>query len=44
MLAHFFGRFYVVAKFILPTINDLKFSTTKYDEKCEYFTKKTKMY
>ena len=36
MLAHSFDRFYVVTKFILPTINDLKFSTIKYDEKCEY--------
>ena len=27
MLAHSFDRFYVVTKFILPTIKDLKFST-----------------
>ena len=32
MLAYSFDRFYVVMKFILPTINDLKFSTIKYDE------------
>ena len=36
MLARSFDKFYVVTKFILPTINDLKFSTIKYDEKCEY--------
>ena len=36
MLAHSFDRFYVFTKFILPTINDLKFWTIKYDEKCEY--------
>ena len=28
--------FYLVAKFVLPTINDLKFPTIKYDEKYEY--------
>ena len=36
MLGHSFDRFYVVTKFILPTINDLKFSTINYDVKCEY--------
>ena len=36
MLAHSFDRFYVVIKFILPTITDLKFSLIKLDEKCEY--------
>ena len=39
MLAHSFDRFYVVTKFIFPTINDLKFSTIRYDEKCEYLLK-----
>ena len=39
MLAHSFDRFYVVMKFILPTIDDLKFSTIKCDEKCEYLKK-----
>ena len=33
MLAHSFDRFYVVTKFILPTIHDLKVSTIKYDDK-----------
>ena len=36
MLAHSFDRFYVVTKFILPMINNLKFSTIKYDKKYEY--------
>ena len=36
MLAHTFNRFYVVTKFILPTINKFKFSTIQYDESCEY--------
>ena len=36
MLAHYFDRFSVITKFILPTINDLKFLTIKFDEKCEY--------
>ena len=39
MLAHFFDRFCVVTKFILPTINNLKFLTIKY-EKCEYLQQK----
>ena len=36
MLAHLFNRFYVVTKFILPTINELKFSRIKFNEKCEF--------
>ena len=36
MLAHSFDRFYVITKFNLPTINDLKFSRIKFDEKCQY--------
>ena len=39
MLVHFLDRLYVVTKCILPTIDDLKFSTIKYDEKCEYLQK-----
>ena len=37
MLAHSFIRFYVVTKFILPTVKNLKFSTPKFDDKCEYW-------
>ena len=36
MLAHSFNRFYVVTKFILPSIKDLKFSKLKYDNICAY--------
>ena len=36
MLAHSFDRFYVVTKFILPSIGDLKFSTLKNDNTCAY--------
>ena len=33
---HSFDRFYVVTKFILPSIGDLKFSTLNYDNTCAY--------
>ena len=36
MLAHFFDRFYMVTKFILPSIGDLKISTLNYDNTCAY--------
>ena len=36
MLAHSFDRFYVVTKFLLPTINDLTFLTINFDETCDY--------
>ena len=36
MLAHSFDRFYVVIKFILLTVNDLKFSTIDFDDTCNY--------
>ena len=31
MLVHLFDRFYIVTKFILPSIEDIKFSKLKYD-------------
>ena len=34
MLAHSFDRFYIVTKFILPSIEDIKFSKLKYDNTC----------
>ena len=40
MLAHSFDRFYVVTKFMLPTIGDLKFSKLDFDFTCAYWTKK----
>ena len=36
MLAHSFDRFYVVIKFILPTLDDLKLSPIRYDKECKY--------
>ena len=36
MLAHSFDRFYVVTKFILPSIRDLNFLSLKYDNTCTY--------
>ena len=36
MLAHSFDTFYVVTKFILPTIEDLKFSKLDFDDTCAY--------
>ena len=35
MLAHSFDRFYVVTKFMLPMIGDLKFSKLDFDDTCE---------
>ena len=36
LLAHTFDRFYVVTKFILPTMNDLKLSEIRYDKECKF--------
>ena len=36
ILAHSFDRFYIVTKFILPTMNDLKLSPVKYDKESKY--------
>ena len=36
MLAHSFDRFYVVTKFMLPTIGDLKFLKLDFDDNCAY--------
>ena len=36
MLAHSFDRFYVVTKFILPTMDDLKLPPIKYNKECKY--------
>ena len=34
MLVTSFDRFYMVTKFILPSVGDLKFSALQYDDKC----------
>ena len=39
MLAHSFDRFYVVTKFILPTLDDWKLSPIRYDKECKYIWK-----
>ena len=39
MLAHSFDRFYVVTKFMLPTIGDIKFSRLNFDDSCAYMNK-----
>ena len=39
---HSFNRFFVVTKFILPTMKDLKFSALNFDNKCEYSQAKGK--
>ena len=36
MLAHSFDRFYVVTKFMLALLGDLKFSDLNYDKTCAY--------
>ena len=40
MLAHSFDRFYVVTKFMLPMIGDLKFSKLDFDDTCAYMENK----
>ena len=39
MLEHSFDRFYVVTKFMLPTIGDLKFLKLDFDFTCTYMNK-----
>ena len=39
MLAHSFDRFYVVAKFMLPMVGDIKFSKLNFDDICAYMNK-----
>ena len=39
MLMHSFDRFYVVTKFMLPTIGDIKFSRLNYYHTCAYMKK-----
>ena len=39
MLVHSFDRFYVVTKFMLPMIGDIKFSRLNFDDTCAYMKK-----
>ena len=40
VLAHSFDRFYIVAKFMLPSFGNLKFSNLNFDYSCVYMNKK----
>ena len=40
MLAHSLDRFYIVTKFMLPSVKDIKFSILNFDESCTYMNKK----
>ena len=40
ILVHSFDRFYVVIKFMLPSLGDLKFSDLNYDNTCTYLDNK----
>ena len=40
MLTHSFDRFYIVTKFMLPSMGDLKFSILNFDHSCTYMNKK----
>ena len=39
MLMHSFNRFYVVTKFMLPSIQDIKFSRLNFNHTCAYMNK-----
>ena len=36
MLSHSFNRFYVVTKFEIPIVEDLRLTTVQFDSKCIY--------
>ena len=40
MLAHLFDRFYIITKFMLPSMGDIKFSNLNFDHSCVYMNKK----
>ena len=39
MLTHSFDRFYIITKFMLPSMGDMKFSTLNFDHTCMYMNK-----
>ena len=39
MLAHLFDIFYIVTKFMLPSMGDIKFSKLNFDHTCAYMNK-----
>ena len=40
MLAHSFDRFYIIMKFMLPSVGDIKFFNLNLDHSCAYMNKK----
>ena len=40
MLAHSFARFYIITKFMLPSMGDIKFSNLNFDHFCAYMNEK----
>ena len=40
MLSHSFDRFYIITKFMLPSIGNIKFSNLNFDQSCAYVNKK----
>ena len=40
MLAHLFDRFYIVTKFMLPSMDDITFSKLDFDHNCACMNKK----
>ena len=40
MLTHSYDRFYIIMKFMLPSMGDIKFSNLKFDQSCAYMNKK----
>ena len=40
MLAQSFDRFYIIMKFMLPSMGDIKFSNLNFDQSCAYMNKK----
>ena len=40
MLVHSFDRFYIIAKFMFPSMGDLKFLNLNFDHSCKYMNKK----
>ena len=41
MLVHSFDRFYIITKFMLPSMGDIKFSNLNFDHSCAYMNKKS---
>ena len=39
MLTHSFDRFYIITKFILPSIGDIRFSHLTFNDSCSYMNK-----